>query len=170
MVKARLTTEDGISIEVEAGTGEYEEALATTLRAIRQASAVAASGADGGPTRAQLQQMVEKLSSETLDYLRLLVRNPEGLDDDAITTMLGIETRQKLAGMNGSVTKVAAGVGIPDDVDIIHREVGRGSDGSRTYHYTIPAPVRMKLDQVLPEEEPAIADLPPPPADDDVPF
>jgi hypothetical protein len=170
MVKARLTTEDGITIEVETGTGDYEDALATTLRAIRQASAAAAAGGAGGPTRAQLQQMVEKLSTETLDYLRLLVRNPQGLEDDEITRLLGIENRQKLAGMNGAVTKVAAGVGIPDDVDIIHREMSRGPDGSRTYHYTVPGRVREKLDQVLPEEASPRRAAPPPPSDDDVPF
>ena len=168
MVKARLRTEDGVSIEVEASTQEYEEALATTLRAIRRAAA--SSSTDDTPSSAELRQMVEKLSTDAVEYLRLLVENPDGLSDEEITNALGLETRQKLAGLNGSITKVADRVGLEGD-DIIRRTVGRGPQG-RTYHYVVPDGTRAKLTNVLPEEpEPAPSrKSPPPPADDDVPF
>lgn len=168
MVKARVQTDDGLSIEVETSTLEYEEALASTLRAVRRAT-TASPAETGRPSSADLRQLVEKLSDETIEYLRLLVEHPKGLNDHEITQRLGLESRQKLAGMNGAVTKTADNLGLEGE-NIIRRTVGRGQNG-RTYHYVIPDAMRPRLANVLPEEpesgppvRPAI------PEPDDVPF
>jgi hypothetical protein len=167
-VKARVQTEDGLSVEVESDTLDYEEALASTLRAVRRTTPGAP--ATASPTSGSLRRLVEKLAPETIHYLRLLVEHPEGLSDEEIRKRLGLESRQKLAGMKGSITKAAEHVGLTGG-DIIERDVGRDQQG-RTYHFAIPDAVRQSLADVLPEEpaqEPVSA-APSPPEPDDVPF
>lgn len=175
MVTAKLHTDDGITVEVDAPPEEYEIALLTTLRAIRGA-VEPTPRAGAGASAAAFHQMVDRLSEETIDYLRLLADYPEGLTDVELREALGIDSRRKLAGMNGAVTKVAENAGI--DAEIITRTVTRKADGTRQYHYVIPPDVRQRLASALPEEpeaepepEPTGSwDGPPPPSDDEVPF
>lgn len=164
MVTVKLHTEDGITIEFDAVPGEYEQALYTTLRAIRTTSPAPVL-ADPGPSAADLTAIVERLSPETVDYLRLLVENPGGLTDDEITKELGLDTRQKLAGMNGAVTKVADNYGVSGR-DIISRVVNRGPEGSRTYHYKVPDRIRPMLMDALPEEAESAVGMTPSGPDD----
>lgn len=170
MVKARVQTPDGLVVEVEAEAREFEAALATAVRALRAADDSPARS-DTGPTPGALQQMVERLSPQAIEYLRLLVEYPSGLRDEEITKALGLgDRRQKLAGMNGSITKAADAVGIT--TDIIKRSVERGTNGRRTYFYVLPPDVQDKLENVLPED--ADDEDPEQPASaanhDDIPF
>lgn len=147
MVKARLTTPDGVTIEFESSTDEYASALAATLRAIRRADAPLYADETPGPTRAQLEEFAGRVSSETAEYLRLLASHPKGLSDNEIESLLELDSRQRLAGMNGAVTKVAGSVGIEDD--LIASTVTRTQDGGRSYHYEVPAHLRAGLMEVL---------------------
>lgn len=169
MVKAVIKGED-FAVEIDASPAEYEAALATTIRAVQSSRA---KNEDTLPSPSILQVLVERLPDEAVEYLRILVEEPEGVSGDDLELMLELDSRQKLAGLNGSITKAAGTVGL--DVDLIQKQVSRSAEGKRRYFYKVLPSIRPRLANVLPEEAEPEPDHPfvapaPPPSDDDVPF
>lgn len=164
MVKAVIRGE-GFAVEIDASPTEYEAALATTIRAVQASRR----SDDALPSPSVLQAVVERLPDEAIEYLRILVEEPEGVSGEDLELMLDLSSRQKLAGLNGSITKSAGSAGL--DVDLIEKSVTRTADGKRKYFYKVPPSLRSRMANALPEEpEPTHDFAPPPPSDDDVPF
>lgn len=170
MVKAVIRG-DGFAVEIDATPSEYEAALTATLRAVQSSQG---GGDDGLPSPSVLQALVERLSDEAVEYLRVLVEEPEGVSGDDLELMLDL-SRQKLAGLNGSITKAGGTANL--DIELIEKSISRTAEGKRRYFYKVPPSLRSRLANVLPEEseaepEPAhpFVSPAPPPSDDDVPF
>jgi hypothetical protein len=102
------------------------------------ASAVMNTNGHHGPiwVDVRYRTLVDSINENQRKFLQLLLNNPQGVQDDAVRTTLGLDNNMALAGVLAGLAKTLKRVGMPFD-KLVTKQKRKIRGRKRVYHFTL---------------------------------